>query len=73
MQALEKTKDNMSKSYDHYHQARPDYEVGDGVLCNVKNIQMVQLTKKLAPKRYRPFCVLDRIDNSTYQLELQSH
>jgi hypothetical protein len=38
MQALEKTKENMSKYYDQLHQPQPDYEVGDEVLLNVKNI-----------------------------------
>jgi hypothetical protein len=40
-QALEKPKDNMSKYYDQHHQPQPEYEKGDEVLQNMKNIQMV--------------------------------
>jgi hypothetical protein len=52
MQALEKTKDNMSKYYNQHHQPQPEYELGDEVLLNTKNIQTVRLTRKLAPKLY---------------------
>jgi ElaB/YqjD/DUF883 family membrane-anchored ribosome-binding protein len=38
MQALKKTKDNMSKYSDQYYQVKPDYKKGDKVLLNVKNI-----------------------------------
>jgi hypothetical protein len=54
-QSLEKTKDNMSKYYDQHHQVAPEYQVGDEVLLNAKNIRMVQPTKKLAPKLYGLF------------------
>jgi hypothetical protein len=37
-QALKKTKDNMSKYYDQHHQPQFDYQEGDDVLLNVKNI-----------------------------------
>jgi hypothetical protein len=65
-QALEKTKDNMSKYYDQYHQPQPNYEVGDEVLLNAKNIRTVRPTQKLAPKLYGPFQILARIGKSAY-------
>jgi hypothetical protein len=40
-QALEKTKDNMGKYYDQHHQPQPQYEEGDEVLLNAKNIRTV--------------------------------
>jgi hypothetical protein len=43
-QALDKTKDNMSKYYDQQHQPQPSYEEGDEVLLNAKNIRTVQPT-----------------------------
>jgi hypothetical protein len=73
MQALENTKDNISKYYDQHCQPQPDYEVGDEVLLNMKNIQTVRPTRKLAPKLYGPFCILAKIGKSPYRLELQSH
>jgi hypothetical protein len=62
----------MSKYYDQHHQPQPDYEVGDEVLLNVKNIRTVRPTRKLVPKLYGPFRILARIGKSAYQLELQS-
>jgi hypothetical protein len=41
MQALEKTKDNISKCYDQHHQPQPEYKEGDEVLLNTKNIWTV--------------------------------
>jgi hypothetical protein len=38
IQALEKTKDDMSKYYDQHHQPQPEYEEGDKVLLDAKNI-----------------------------------
>jgi hypothetical protein len=66
MQALEKTKDNMSKYYDQHCREAPEYQVGDEVLLNAKNILTVGPMKKLAPKVYGPFCVLAKIGKSSY-------
>jgi hypothetical protein len=73
MQALEKTKNNMSKYYDQHHQLQHNYKEGDEVLLNAKNIQTVQPTKKLAPKLFRAFRILAKISKSGYRLKLQSH
>jgi hypothetical protein len=73
MQALEKTKDNMSKYYDQHHQPQPEYQVGDEVLLNARNIQTVRPTRKLAHKLCEPFRILARIGKSAYRLELQGH
>jgi hypothetical protein len=72
MQALEKTKDIMSKYYDQHHQPQPEYQKGDEVLLIAKNIQTVRPTRKLAPKLYRPFRILAKIGKIAYQLKLQS-
>jgi hypothetical protein len=72
MQALEKTKDNMSKYYEQHHLLQPDYEVGDELILNAKNIRTVRPTRKLAPKLCGPFRVLAKIDKRAYRLELQS-
>jgi hypothetical protein len=72
MEALEKTKDNMSKYYDQHHQPQPSYKKGDEVLLNAKNIQTVRPTRKLVPKLDRLFHILTKIGKSSYRLELQS-
>jgi hypothetical protein len=66
MQALKKTKNNMSKYYDQHHQPQPEYLEGDEVLLNAKDIQTVQPTRKLATKLYRPFRILAKIGKSAY-------
>jgi hypothetical protein len=71
-QALERTKDNMSKHYDQRHLPQPDYQEGDELLLNVKNIRTVRTTKRFAPKFYEPFRILAKNGKSTYRLELQS-
>jgi hypothetical protein len=62
----------MSKYYNQHHQPQPEYEVGDEVLLNAKNIRTVRPTQKLAPKLYGPFKILAKIGKSAYRLELQS-
>jgi hypothetical protein len=72
MQALEKTKDNMSKYHDRHHQPQPKYEDGDEVLLHAKNIRTVRPTSKLAPKLYGPFRIVAKISKNAYRLEFQS-
>jgi hypothetical protein len=72
MQALQKIKDNMSKYDNQHYQPQTDYQEGDEVLLNAKNIQMVRPTKKLVPKLYGQLRILAKIGKSAYQLKLQS-
>jgi hypothetical protein len=60
-QALEKTKDDISKYCDQHHQPQPDYKEGEEVLHNAKNIRMVRPTKNLAPKVYGPFPIFAKV------------
>ena len=50
----------------------PSYEIGDLVMLNAKNIRTKRPTKKLAPKLYGPFWVLERIGSRSFRLELQT-
>ena len=43
---------------------------GDWVLLNAKNIRTKRPTKKLAPKHYGPFKIVEKIGSQSFRLEL---
>src|SRR5437879_2948997 len=57
---LERTREAMKKYYDRKAIQQPDIKVGDRVRLNVKNIWTKRPSKKLAPKMYRPYTVLEK-------------
>jgi hypothetical protein len=69
---LEDTRASMSKYYDQKRQEHPNYQIGDKVMLNAKNIRTKRPTKKLAPKLYGPFKIIEKIGSRSYRLELQS-
>ena len=69
-ETLEETKRRMGKYYDQGRQTAPGINPGDWVLLNAKNIRTKRPTKKLAPKHYGPFKVLDKIGSRSFRLEL---
>jgi hypothetical protein len=48
----------MSKYYDQHRLLQPEFEVGDPVMLNAKNIRTKCPTKKLASKLYGHFLIL---------------
>ena len=70
--ALEDTRSTMSKYYDKGKQEHPAYAIGDLVMLNAKNIRTKRPTKKLAPKLYGPFRILEKIGSRSFRLELQT-
>src|SRR5205085_4106217 len=67
---LEETKRRMGKYYDQGKQDPPNMWIGNLVMLNAKNIRTKQPTKKLAPKFYEPFKILEKIGTRSYRLEL---
>ena len=61
----------MSKYYNNRHLPHPDFQVGELVMLNGKNIRTKRPSKKLAPKLYGPFKILGKVGNRAYRLELQ--
>ena len=49
---------------------QPKIEVGDLVMLNAKNIRTKRPSKKLSPKLYGPFKVLETKGNRAYKLEI---
>jgi hypothetical protein len=65
MQLLENPFGNICIYHNHHHQPEPDYEEGDELLPNDKNILMVWRTRKLAQKLDGPFGILAKIGKSS--------
>ena len=69
-QALENTRESMKKYYDRKATEQPTIEVGDLVMLNAKNIRTKPPSKKLSPKLYGPFKVIERKGNRAYKLQI---
>jgi hypothetical protein len=61
MQALEKTKNNMSKYYDQHHLPQPEYEVWDEVLLNAKKFKRSDLHESEHPSFTVNFVYLPKL------------
>jgi len=69
-QTLENTRELMKKYYDRKATEQPSIEVGDLVMLNAKNIRTKRPSKKLSPKLYGPFKVLEKKGSRAYKLEI---
>jgi len=68
--SLENTRESMNKYYDRKAREQPNIEVGDLVMLNAKNIRTKRPSKKLSPKLYGPFKVLEKKGSGAYKLEI---
>ena len=66
--ALAKSKDEMSKYYDHRRTPAPVYQPRDKVYLDASDIQTTRPSQKLAHKRLRPFTIIRKVGNGAYQL-----
>jgi len=71
-EALEQTRIAMAKYYDRKAMEQPDIKIGDKVMLNAKNVRSKRPSKKLSPKLYGPFTVLEKRGSSSYKLEIPS-
>jgi len=60
----------MGRYYDRKAKQQPDFKLGDMGILNAKNILTKRLSKKLAPKLYGPFKILEQRGDLVYKLEL---
>jgi len=58
------------KDYDNKGTEQPSIKVGDLVMLNAKNIRTKRPSKKLNPKLYRPFKILEKKESRAYKLEI---
>ena len=64
--ALAKSKDEMSKYYDHRQTPAPVYQPGDKVYLDASDIQMTRPSQKLTHKRLGPYTVVRKVGNGAY-------
>jgi len=69
-QSLEKAREAMGRYYHRKAKQQPDFKVGDLVMLNAKDILTKRPSKKLAPKLYGPFKILDQKGELAYKLEI---
>jgi len=69
-ESLERTREAMGRYYDRKAKQQPDIQVGDLVMLNGKNIRTKRPSKKLAPKLYGPFKVLEQRGKLAYKIEI---
>ena len=68
-QSLEKTREVMRRYYDQKAKQQPEFKIGDMVMVNAKNIRTKRPSKKLAPKIFGPFKILEQQGELGYKLE----
>jgi len=69
-QSLERTREAMRRYYDRKAKQQPEFKVCDLVMLNAKNIRTKRPSKKLAPKPYGPFKILEQRGELAYKLEI---
>ena len=67
---LEQTREAMKKYYEQRATPQPDIDIGDLVMLNAKNIRTKRPTKKLSPRLYGPFKVLENRGNRAFKLDI---
>jgi len=69
-QSLERTREAIRLYYDRKAKQQPDFKVCDLVMLNAKNIRTKCPSKKLAPKLYCRFKLLEQRGELAYKLEI---
>jgi len=69
-QTLEDTRESRKKYYDRKAKEQPGIEGGQLVMLNAKNMRTKRPSKKLSPKLYGPFKVLEKKGSRAYKLEI---
>jgi len=69
-QTLENTQESRRKYCERKATEQPNIEVGHLVMLNAKNIRTKRLSKKLSPKLYGLFRVLEKKGSREYKLEI---
>jgi len=68
--ALQKAKDTMERFYNRNKKESINYQIGDKVLLDGSNLKIQVPARKLGPKNFGPFEVIEKIGSSAYKLLL---
>jgi len=69
-QSLENRRESIKENGDPKVTERPSFEVGDWVRLYAKNTRIKRPTKKLSPKQYGPFKVLEKKGSQASKVEI---
>jgi hypothetical protein len=70
--ALHQAAEDMARFYDLHRGKAPEYQVGDLVWLDGKDLKTDRPSKKLEDKRYGPYKITKKISPSAYELKLPS-
>ena len=70
VEVLNHTREAMKKYYDQKALQQPDFKEGDLVMLNGKNIRIKRPSKKLSPKLYGPFKIIEARGQRAFKLEI---
>ena len=65
--------EHMRKFHDKKKEPQPDFQVGDKVLLNVKNIKTLQLSKKLDHQMCRSWMIIKHIGPQVFKLNMKEY
>jgi hypothetical protein len=68
--ALEKAADDMARFYDVHRKAAPEYQVGDEVWLDGRDLRTTRPTKKLDDKWYGPYKIEQMVNRNAFRLKL---
>jgi hypothetical protein len=68
--ALEKTQKTMKKKYDQHKSPAKEYQPGDYVWLEMKNLSTTRPNKKLEDKRIGPYKIIEKVGAGAYRLDI---
>ena len=68
--AMQKAKEKMKKYYDQKRIPAPDFQVGQKVWLEAKNIRQDRPTDKFSDRRLGPFEILEKVGAAAYRLKM---
>src|SRR5436309_12449459 len=63
----------MRRHYDGKREPQPNFQVGDKVMLNAKNIQILQPSKKLDHQMRGPWTIIKHVSPRAFQLDLKEY
>jgi hypothetical protein len=70
IKSMEQAAEIMESHYNQHRDDKPEYEIGEKVWLDGKNIKPFRPMKKLAEKRYGPFEITHFVPPSSYRLKI---
>src|SRR5947208_14209936 len=66
-------RERMRKFHDKKKEQQPDFQVGDKVLLNAKNVKTLRPSKKLDQRMRGPWKIIKRVGPRAFQLDMKEY